>query len=303
LKLSEDKIYQESTGVGGWGTAPPPNPMMTRARTAAVRKVKLVEIILHNLTTDETSNVGEADNYDQAIALAKRSGKVPKGWNVAISEANDERIIVVCKKAPIVSGEGVKPAVTAAKPKRKKIELPEKLSGKNPEAVFITRTPVPEVPGILNALQEPLFIKRCIPRPIDPLQGSWKIKVETLRGPTREIEVRKDAANFEILALAFEGIDLPDDERVKIVLKPPRMQDGVVFKIERVTLTARLALTIQIWDGSSRRCGIEVNPNASITEIVSEAQKMIPNEPLEDERYYMICHKNQPVLAPWILKE
>jgi hypothetical protein len=83
-----------------------------------------VEILLHNLTTDQTTKVGEAYRYDQAIALAKRSGQVPKGWNVAVSEANDERIIVVCKKGSIVSGEGVKPAVTAAKPKPKKVAPP-----------------------------------------------------------------------------------------------------------------------------------------------------------------------------------
>jgi hypothetical protein len=40
LKLSEDRIYQESMSVGGWGTAPAPEPMQTRARTAAVRRVK-----------------------------------------------------------------------------------------------------------------------------------------------------------------------------------------------------------------------------------------------------------------------
>jgi hypothetical protein len=120
LKISDDKIYQEATGVGGWGSVPPPNSMLTRARTAAVRKVKLVDVLLHNLADDEMEKVGEADNYDQAIALARRSGKVPKGWNVAVAEANDERIIVVCKKGPIVSGEGITPAVTAAKPKPKR---------------------------------------------------------------------------------------------------------------------------------------------------------------------------------------
>jgi hypothetical protein len=62
------------------------------------------------------------------------------------------------------------------------------------------------VPGILNALLDPLYIKRCVPRPIDPLQGSWTIKVETLRGPTREIVVRKDAYMYEILALTFDGM-------------------------------------------------------------------------------------------------
>jgi hypothetical protein len=81
------------------------------------------------------------------------------------------------------------------------------------------------------------------------------------------------------------------------------MEDGAVFKIERVSLTARLALTVHIWDDSLRRCGVEVSPTASVTEIVREAQKMIDDEPLEDERCYMVCYKNQPILAPWIQNE
>jgi hypothetical protein len=179
LKLSEDRIYQESTGVGGWGTAPPPNPMMTRARTAAVRKVKLVDIVLLNLANDEMEKVGEADSYDQAISIAKRSGKVPKGWNVAISEANDERIIVVCKKGSIVSGEGFKPAVTAPKPKPKKTALPEKLKGENPEAMSKPKAPIPDVPRVLNTPIEPHHFKRCRPRPIDPLQGRGQSKLRS----------------------------------------------------------------------------------------------------------------------------
>jgi hypothetical protein len=118
--------------------------MMTRARTAAVRKIKLVDIILHNLTTDETMKVGEADNYDQAIALAKRSGQVPKGWNVAISEANDERIIVVCKKGPIATGEGVRPAVTPAKAKESR--SPGEVSWKESRSSICSKNSSPRSP-------------------------------------------------------------------------------------------------------------------------------------------------------------
>jgi hypothetical protein len=79
--------------------------------------------------------------------------------------------------------------------------------------------------------------------------------------------------------------------------------DGAVFKIERLFLTARLALTVQIWDGSSRRCGIEVVPTATVAEIVDEAQKRIDDEPLEEARCYSIFHKNQAASPPWIQKE
>jgi hypothetical protein len=304
MKLSDDRLYQESTGVGGWGSVPPPNPMMTRARTVAVRKVKLVEVLLHNLVSDEMEKVGEADNYDQAIALARRSGKVPEGWNVAVAEANDERMIVVCKKGATVSGDGVTPAVTTPKPKAKKTPiLPEKLVGKNPEAIFAPKSPVPDVPGVLNAMVEPHHFKLCKVRPIDPAQGSWHIKVETLGGPTSEIEVRKDVYMMELLALAYQGTDFAEGEKVKMVLKPLRMEDGAVFKIERVFLTARLALSIQIWDGSSRHCGIEVVPTATGAEIADQAQRRIGDEPLEEARYYNVFYRNQPASPPWIQKE
>jgi hypothetical protein len=93
---------------------------------------------------------------------------VPKGWNVAVTEANDEHIIVCCKKGPIVAGDGVVPAVTAPKKKtvKKDMVLTEKLVGPDPEAAFALRAPVPDVPGVLNAFIEPHVFKKCIPRPL-----------------------------------------------------------------------------------------------------------------------------------------
>jgi hypothetical protein len=81
------------------------------------------------------------------------------------------------------------------------------------------------------------------------------------------------------------------------------MVDGAVFTVERVFLTARLALTIQIWDGSSRRCGVEVAPTATVAEIVEKAQRMIDDEPSEEPQYYAVFHKNQAASPPWIQKE
>jgi hypothetical protein len=34
--------------------------------------------------------------------------------------------------------------------------------------------------------------------------------------------------------LAYQGVDFTEGEKVKIVLKPLRMEDGAVFKIERM---------------------------------------------------------------------
>jgi hypothetical protein len=97
-------------------------------------------VIIQNITSGEAFNMVEADSYDKALDLAKKSGKVPNGWNIAVSDANDARIIVVCKKGTIVAGEGIIPVVSPPKPKAKKVALPEKLVGKeNPEAVFMQR--------------------------------------------------------------------------------------------------------------------------------------------------------------------
>jgi hypothetical protein len=67
------------------------------------KAVRIVDVLLHNLGTDEIENIGKAAEYGEAIALAHRSGKVPKGWNVAVTDANDERIVVACKKGVIVA--------------------------------------------------------------------------------------------------------------------------------------------------------------------------------------------------------
>jgi hypothetical protein len=108
---------------------------------------------------------------------------------------------------------------------------------------------------------------------------------------------------MELLAQAFNGIDLAEDERVKIVVKPMKMVDGATFKVERIFLKSRLSLTIQIWDGSSRRCGIEVSPTATLKEIVEQAQYKIDNEPLEEYRIYAILHNGAPASQPWIHKD
>jgi hypothetical protein len=96
LRLTEDKIYQDATRAppGGWGKAVPSSPiaMLTRAKAAAAEKrMKKVQVILQNITSGEAFNLGEADRYEKALGLAKKSGNVPKGWNVAVSDANDER--------------------------------------------------------------------------------------------------------------------------------------------------------------------------------------------------------------------
>jgi hypothetical protein len=280
--------------------------MQTRASAAKNRAVRVVDVLLHNLGTDTIEPIGKATDYSEAIALAYRSGKVPKGWNVAGTEMNEEHIIVVCKKGKIVAGDGVASAVTAPTPKAKRITiLPEKLVGqpKNPDAAFAPRQPVPEVPGILNAEILPATFMPCLPRPLDPEVGFWDIKVEILREQTRDIRVRRDVYGLELLALVFKGIDLAPDDRVKIVVKPLRMENGAVFKIERSSAKAHMELTFHIWDGSTRRCGVVVSPTATRKEIVDQARRKIDDEPLEEEQIYVILHNGTPACQPWTQKK
>jgi hypothetical protein len=317
LKLSEDKIYAESVGTGGWGSSSQfsqPPPMQTRAAatvSAPKKAVRIKDVFLHNLETDEMEPIGRVAEYGDALVLARNSGKVPKGQNIAISDCNDERILVVCKKGVIVSGDGLvtkapKPAVTPPKPKQKKETIsPEKLAGspKNPEAVFAPRESTPDVPGVLNALIVPSTFKKCQPRAISPDVGHWDIKVEILGDQTRKIRIRKDSTSTEILAQAFLGIDITDEERVKIVAKPLKMEHGATFVVERCSIKAHLSLAIEIWDGSSRRCGVEVSPAATLEEIVDQAQLKIDDENLEEAHRYVISHNGTPAAQPWIHKE
>jgi hypothetical protein len=119
-----------------------------------------------------------------------------------------------------------------------------------------------------------------------------------VNGPSTSIEVPKGVYIYETLAMALQGTDLADEEKFKLVHKPPRMIDGAVFSFERVFLTARVALAVQIWDGSSRRCGIEIAPTATIGEIVEKAQYRLDDEPLEEARWYSMYFKNQPSHPP-----
>jgi ribonuclease HI len=151
LKSEDDRSLRDAVGVGGWGINPPIQPMQTRSTVSKNRTARPVEVILHNLESDVVETIGTATDFQEAITLARRLGKVPKGLNIAGTEKTDEHILLVCKKGKIVAGEGVVSAVTAPKPKPKKaLILPEKLAGPNPDAAFAPRNPAPIVPGTLN---------------------------------------------------------------------------------------------------------------------------------------------------------
>jgi hypothetical protein len=100
------------------------------------------------------------------------------------------------------------------------------------------------------------------------------------------------------------SIGHPDnDDRVRMVVKPLKMENGANFKVEKISAKAHLALTIQILDGTQRRCRIEVSPTATLKEIRDQAQLEITNENLEEEQVYAILHNGTPASQPWIQKE
>jgi hypothetical protein len=204
--------------------------------------------MIHNLETDEIETIGQAADFTEAMALARRLGKVPKGLNMGGSEQTDDHIMLILKKGKITSGVG---AVTPPKPKSKKTVVPpEKLVGPpvNPDAVFAPRSPVPKVPGSLNSeVPASLFLGMHV-RPLDPTIGKWTIKLEVVGERVQEFEVRKDIGDLELLATAFQGLLIYGQEKVRIISKPLRMEDGALFRIERISQQARLSLMIHFWN-------------------------------------------------------
>jgi hypothetical protein len=127
--------------------------------------------------------------------------------------------------------------------------------------------------------------------------------VDILKDQLRKIWIRQDANISEILAQAFSGIDITDEERLKIVAKPMTMENGATYVVERCLPNVRLALSVTIWNSSIRRCGIEISPRATQKEIVEAAQLKIDDEKLEDSSKYVILHNGTPAAQPWIHKE
>jgi hypothetical protein len=266
----------------------------------------MVDVMLHNLVTDVVETIGKAADYQEAIDLAKRLGKVPQGFNIAASDKSDEHILLVVRKGTIISGVGPVSSVTPPQPKPKKTPIPpEKLVGapKNPDAAFAPRHPVPFVPGRLHAETPASLFMGCSIRPLDPLIGHVDIKIEILRERVGEFRVRRDIGDLELLAIAFQGLSIQGQEMVRVVSKPPKMEDGALFRIERVSQQTQLTLLIHFWDGTTRACGLEVFRSATLKEIVDEARTKIDDEPLEEDRVYGMFFEGTEAKPPWIQKK
>jgi ribonuclease HI len=106
LKSADDKLLTNSVGTGGWGVTPPPPMMQTRAAAAKAKAVRILEVLLHNMGTDEVEPIGKATDFSEAIALARRSGKVPQGWNLAGSEKMKNTSLLSVRKARLWQEKG-----------------------------------------------------------------------------------------------------------------------------------------------------------------------------------------------------
>jgi hypothetical protein len=108
--------------------------MQTRSRDATKQKI---QVVLQ--PSGEAFNVGEVEDYRQAMDLVMGSGRVPDGWNIAITDSTPHGIIVSCQNGHIDVGEkyevrnpGAVPMAltfTPPNPKAKKVSLPDKLVG------------------------------------------------------------------------------------------------------------------------------------------------------------------------------
>jgi hypothetical protein len=108
---------------------------------------------------------------------------------------------------------------------------------------------------------------------------------------------------MELLAIAFQGLLSYAQEKVRVISKPLCMEDGVLFRIERVSQQARLSLMIHFWNGTTRFCGVEVFRSATVKEIVDQARTKIDDEPLEDAQVYGMFFEDSEARAPWIQRK
>jgi hypothetical protein len=114
------------------------------------------------------------------------------------------------------------------------------------------------------------------------------------------VRVRKDDGNIlEILWGAFEMEDFPETDKLKVLTKPFRMEEGDEFKFERIREKVKLNLDYTTWDQRALRFGVEVSPRTSIPDIVAEVQKRA-KEPLEEARYYVMAQNSKIAAPPWL---
>jgi hypothetical protein len=165
--------------------------------------------------------------------------------------------------------------------------------------VFKPNTTVQLVPGKVGEFCQREHFKNCRPRQGDFVYESVEVKVQVIGEGERTARVRKDEANmFQILGHAFTGEEFPVEDKLKLLTKPFKMEDGAVFKLERVETIVKLSLDYTTWDNRLLRFGVEVSAMAMISEIVAAAQRKA-EEQLEEAKFYTLYQKGRPSVSPW----
>jgi hypothetical protein len=132
-----------------------------RTRSQANQKRKL---ILQVRPSGRWYNLGEIEDYDEAVPAARERGEIPDSWEVSPIDVNPLRVIVACDRLHVKINETYNSNQTwsNAKPNFKESlplpikskgkatlvsDLPEKLVGVPSDAAFAPKSPPPPVPG------------------------------------------------------------------------------------------------------------------------------------------------------------
>jgi hypothetical protein len=190
------------------------------------------------------------------------------------------------------------PTFTPPKPKAKKTPLPDKLvgQGSGTDQALLSRANVELVPGEVGECYSVTQFEE--PRAPDATVTAIRVKVRVMGELERMMRVRKDASILEILGGALAGEDFLESDKLKLPTKPFKMQEDAEFRFETVRSIVRMSLNYTTSDGRLLRFGVEVSTNASLPEIIAEAQKRA-EEGLEDPKFYSIFHIGNPVTPPW----
>jgi hypothetical protein len=103
LNPEDDRLLQEASNVGGWGTNPPPvHPMKTRSQKASAEKKR--NVIVWDREKDTRTKIGEASHNYDAMDMAKASGLAPPKFNWTIVEETEDDYVLTFSKGELYSG-------------------------------------------------------------------------------------------------------------------------------------------------------------------------------------------------------
>jgi hypothetical protein len=96
--------------------------------------------------------------------------------------------------------------------------------------------------------------------------------------PERPVTVRKDDANiYEILGGAFEMEEFPAEDKLQLITNPFKMEDGAVFKFERVKTIAKMSLDYITWDNRLLRFGVDVSQRQQSRKSLQKHRRKLKN--------------------------